>query len=147
MTHDDIRAAISANPLLLVRDGGGLPDTTATAAALSAGRARMGTVSVGDFASWAAATGMRAVIEDHATNAASPMRSVALALRDVLTGNIGGIRLDLPANVEMLAAWVSAGLLSAENRDALLALATTPDPVDEFEVRCAIYADDGTLKV
>lgn len=147
MTHEEIRAAIGANPSLLVLDGSGRPDTTATAVALSAGRTRLGTVSVGVFAIWAAETGMRAVIEDHATNAASPMRSVALALRDVLTGNIGGIRLDLPANIDTLAAWVSAGLLSAQHRDALLALATTPDPVPEFEVRCAIYADDGTLRV
>ena len=147
MTHEEIRAAIADNPSLLVLDGSGHPDTTATADALSAGRTRLGTVSVGDFASWAAATGMRAVIEDHAANAASPMRSIALALRDVLTGATGGIRLDLQTNVDMLAAWVSAGLLSTANRDALLALATTPDPVPEFEVRCAIYADDGTLRV
>lgn len=35
----------------------------------------------------------------------------------------------------------------AANRDALLALATADDPVTEFEVRCAIYADDGSLRI
>ena len=106
----------------------------AIATLLSAGRTKLGTVSVGDFASWAAATGMRAVIEDHATNTQSPLRSIALALRDVLGGNIGGIRLDLQGNVDMLAAWVSADLLSVENRDALLALASVDDPLTVDQV-------------
>lgn len=112
----------------------------AIAPVLSAGRSRVGTVSVGDLASWAAATGMRAAIEDHATNAASPLRPIALALRDVLVGGASGIRLDLPANAAMLGAWVSAGVLSAENRDALLALATTPDPVTDAQVQAALEA-------
>ena len=112
----------------------------AIAPVLSAGRSRVGTVSVGDLASWAAATGMRAAIEDHATNAASPLRSIALALRDVLVGGASGIQLDLPANAAMLGAWVSAGVLSAENRNALLALATTPDPVTDAQVQAALEA-------
>lgn len=112
----------------------------AIAPVLSAGRSRVGTVSVGDLASWAAATGMRAAIEDHATNAASPLRSIALALRDVLVGGASGIQLDLPANAAMLGAWVSAGVLSAENRDALLALATTPSPVTDAQVQTALEA-------
>ena len=110
----------------------------AIATLLSAGRTKLGTVSVGDFASWASATGMRSVIEDHATNTQSPLRSIALALRDVLGGNIGGIRLDLQGNVDMLAAWVSADLLSVENRDALLALASVDDPLTVDQVAQAL---------
>lgn len=112
----------------------------AIAPILSAGRARIGTVSVGNLASWAAATGMRAAIEDHALNAASPLRSIALSLRDVLVGGTDGIRLDLPANAAMLAAWVKAGVLSTENRDALLALATSADPVTDAQVQAAMEA-------
>lgn len=136
MTNDEIRSAIAANQTLqaLVAEG----RVADVAAALSAGRTRIGTVSVGDFASWAAATGMRAMIEDHAANSASPLRSIALALRDVLAGNIGGIRLDLQTNVDMLGAWVSAGLLSQDNRDAILALATLPDAVSANDVSDAL---------
>lgn len=136
MTPQAIRDAVAADPTLQVMASEGR--VADIAAALSAGRTRLGTVSVGDFASWAASIGMRAVIEDHAANVASPMRSVALALRDVLAGNIGGIRLDLPANVAMLAAWVAAGELSTANRDALLALATEPDPVPTNDVSEAL---------
>ena len=136
MTPQQIRDAIAADPALqALLEQGRIADL---AAALSAGRTRLGTVSVGDFASWAAATGMRAVIEDHAANAASPMRSIALALRDVLTGATGGIRLDLPANQQMLAAWVTAGELTAASRDALLALAQQDDPVTMTQVEIAL---------
>lgn len=136
MTPQQIRDAIAADPALqALAEQGRIADL---AAALSAGRTRLGTVSVGDFASWAAATGMRAVIEDHAANAASPMRSIALALRDVLTGATGGIRLDLPVNQQMLAAWVTAGELTTANRDALLALAQQDDPVNMTQVEIAL---------
>lgn len=136
MTPQQIRDAIAADPALqALAEQGRIADL---AAALSAGRTRLGTVSVVDFASWAAATGMRAVIEDHAANAASPMRSIALALRDVLTGATGGIRLDLPVNQQMLAAWVTAGELTTANRDALLALAQQDDPVNMTQVEIAL---------
>lgn len=136
MTPQQIRDAIAADPALqALAEQGRIADL---AAALSAGRTRLGTVSVGDFASWAAETGMRAVIEDHAANAASPMRSIALALRDVLTGATGGIRLDLPVNQQMLAAWVTAGELTTANRDALLALAQQDDPVNMTQVEIAL---------
>lgn len=147
MTHDEILAALAVDPALLVLDADGKLDTAATAAALSVGRVKVGTVSTALFASWAAATGMRAAIEDHALNVQSPLRSIALALRDVLVGGADGIRLDDAANVAMLGAWVTAGSLTAQNHDALLALATAPDPVNEFDVRCAIYAADGSLRI
>lgn len=110
----------------------------AIAALLSVGRTKLGTVSVGDFASWAAATGMRAVIEDHAANAQSPLRSIALALRDVLVGGTDGIRMDLPGNAAMLGAWVAAGELTTENRDALLAMALADDPLSAAQVSDAL---------
>lgn len=113
------------------------------AALLSTGRTQLGTVSVGDLASWAAVTDMRAVIEDHAVNAESPLRSIALALRDVLVGGASGVRLDLPANAAMLGAWVSAGLLSTENRDALFALASIPSPITVEQVSDALNKAGG----
>ena len=59
-------------------------------------------------------------------------------VRDVLTGATGGIRLDLPVNQQMLSEWVNAGLLSPENRDALLALAQQGDPVTMTQVEIAL---------
>lgn len=136
MTPQEIRDAIAADPELQALAAEGRVGDIA--AALSVGRSKLGTLSVGDFASWAAATGMRAVIEDHALNAQSPMRSVALALRDVLVGGTSGIRMDLPGNQAMLQAWVDAGELTTAARDDLLALASVPDPVTAAAVSDAL---------
>lgn len=136
MKQQQIRDAIAADPALQALEAQGR--VADIAAALSVGRTRLGTVSVGDFASWAAATGMRAVIEDHAVDLQSPMRSIALALRDVLNGATVGIRMDLAANQQMLDAWVASGALTVANRDALLTLATVPDPVATNDVSDAL---------
>jgi hypothetical protein len=42
---------------------------------------------------------------------------------------------------------VTAGLLTQDQGTALKALGLDPDPVSELDVRKAIFADDGTLKV
>lgn len=112
----------------------------AIAAIVSAGRVRVGTVSTAVFSSWAAKTGMRAVIEDKAVTAGDPLRSSALSLRDVCTGGASGIRLDYSDNQAMLAAWVALGALSTANRDSLLALATSADPVPVEAVVAALNA-------
>lgn len=81
-----------------------------------------GSVSRAQFAVWAA-SGPRAAIEDHATNAASALRASALSLRDFLLG-AGSTDLDLadPAVAQLLDAWVAASAITAEQRDALLAI-------------------------
>ena len=82
-----------------------------------------GTVSANDFAIWAASTGLRATIQDHAENPASPLRSIALTLLDLLQGNLDrALDFGNAANVAMLEAWVSAGAITATHRDELLAL-------------------------
>lgn len=154
MTPEQIRQAVSQSPELLAlarrtgADGQPQPDTEAIAAALSAGRVRYGVVTTPSLQVWVAATGMRAKIEDHATNPASGLRSIALTLRDLLQGGAnGGIHMDDPANRAMLDAWVNAGELTDAARQDLLRRAELPDPVAEFAVRQALLADDGTLTV
>lgn len=79
------------------------------------------TLSANDFAIWAASTGLRAVIEDHANNAQSPLRSIALTLLDLLKGNLErSLDFGIPANVTMLEAWVTAQAITANQRDELL---------------------------
>jgi hypothetical protein len=80
-------------------------------------------ISANDFAIWAASTGLRATIQDHAENPASPLRSIALTLLDLLQGNLDrALDFGNAANVAMLEAWVTATAITAAQRDELLAL-------------------------
>jgi hypothetical protein len=88
----------------------------------------VGEISRSDLATWAAATGMRAKIEDVSKDVQSPLRSSALAIIDVLKGASAGIDLSKPTNMGILDAWESATLLSAEDRAAFVALATHDTP-------------------
>ena len=106
----------------------------ALAASLSAGRSVQGIVPTPVFAAWCASTGLRAVIEDTSKSLTSPMRSAALVILDLLSWQSGGLDLSNSAmgrgNLAMLAAWVSAGVVSAAQNSALMALAATPAPID-----------------
>ena len=86
-----------------------------------------GSISVNKFAIWCAETGMRAAIADQAANSASPLRSIALTLLDLLQGNLTPASLDLsiPQNTEMLHAWVLAGLLTTVQEQELITLSQT----------------------
>ena len=104
------------------------------AASLSVGRTVPGSVSTPVFAAWCSATGLRAVIEDASSNPTSPMRSGALAVRDLLSWATGALDLSMSAmgrgNLSMLGAWVSAGIVTPAQRDSLIGLAATPAPLD-----------------
>lgn len=79
------------------------------------------------LASWAAKTGMRAVIEDESADKTSPLRSSALAMLDLLRGNIPtGLNMAYPDNLNMLAAWVQLGKMSQPVCDSLIAIGTYP---------------------
>lgn len=95
-----------------------------------------------DFAIWAASTGMRATIQDHADNVASPLRSIALSLLDVLRGAAESIDFSLASNTSMLDAWVLAGALSVANKDSLLALSSTSVSLAEQSLGQTISAAD-----
>ena len=59
----------------------------------------------------------------------------------------GRLRLDVVAQAGMLQPLVTGGLLTQVQLDALVARAKEPAPVAEYDVRMAIYNDDGSLKV
>ena len=106
----------------------------ALATSLSVGRTVQGSVLTPVFAAWLSGTGLRATVEDLSKNVVSPMRSGALAILDLLSWQSGG--LDLSAsrmgqgNIAMLAAWVSAGIVTAAQSSALTALAAVPASLD-----------------
>lgn len=134
---DEIKAKCSSELL-----AGG--DVHAIANAVSVGRVRVGQVDRADFAMWAAVNGMRSKIEDHAANSQSPLRDAALACRDLIQGAANSIDFSLTPNQTMLGAWVQVGALTQAQADTLLALATRPAPITEFNVRCTLWSTDGT---
>ena len=134
---EEIRAKCSSE--LLARG-----DVHAIANTASIGRVRVGQVDRADFAMWAAVNGMRSKIEDHAANSQSPLRDAALACRDLIQGAANSIDFSLTPNQTMLGAWVQVGALTQAQADTLLALATRPAPITEFDVRCTLWAADGT---
>lgn len=136
MTHDEIRAAIAADPALQAL----VPDTQALAAALSAGRVRYVETNVG----------VGTIIEVLGLATANPVLDAIYASPDYRHVkpllDQGRLRLDSEFVRGALQAMVPA-LLTQAQRDALVARAAVADPVSEYEVRCAIYADDGSLRV
>ncbi|MDE2354804.1 MAG: hypothetical protein KGL17_07250 [Betaproteobacteria bacterium] len=152
MTAAQIVAAVKASPTLSALAHQTPPATAAIAAALTATLPPVvGSVSVPVFAAWCASTGLRAVIEEDSNNSASPLRSAALAIKDLLAWQSGSLDLGSAplgvGNVAMLQQWVTAGAISQAQHDALVALASTPDSVSEYEVRAAISDINGILLV
>jgi hypothetical protein len=105
-----------------------------------------GYVSREAFATWAAKTGMRAKIEDHALTAGHPLRSISLALIDVLRSPTVGIDFAVQDNRDMLDVWVDFGELSAADAGDLLELSSKEVKVTAQQVADAIYNPDGSLK-
>ena len=137
MTPDEIRAAISADPALQAL----VPDTQAIADALSAGRTRWKPTDIG----------VGTVIEVLGLAAANPVLDALYASPDYRHVKPlleqGRLRLDSVAQAGMLQPLVTSELLTQAQLDALVARAKEPAPVDEYDVRMAIYNDDGSLKV
>ncbi len=110
---------------------------------ISLGRVTFGKVDRNEFVTWAAQYGMLSKIEDHSVNVSSPLRDAALACRTVVMGAVDSINFSRPANRYMLSAWVVAGALDQDKADELLATATFPDPITEFDVRCTLWDING----
>lgn len=140
MTSAQILAAIAASPALQTLATA--RNDAAIAAQLSVGRTATGSVPVPTFAAWCASTGLRAVIEDASNNAASPLRSASLAIKDLLAWQSGALDLSSDpvgtGNLAMLQAWVTAGAITQAQHDALIALASQPDPVTVDQVSRAL---------
>lgn len=137
MTHDEIRAAIAADPALQAL----VPDTQAIAAALSVGRTRWKHTEIG----------VGTIIEVLGLAAANPVLDALYASPDYRhikpLLDQGRLRLDAVAQAGMLQPLVTGELLTQAQLDALVARAKEPAPVAEYDVRMAIYNDDGSLKV
>lgn len=137
MTADEIRAAIAADPALQAL----VPDTQAIADALSVGCTRWKHTEIG------AGT----IIEVLGLAAANPVLDALYASPDYRHVkpllDQGRLRLDVVAQAGMLQPLVTGELLTQAQLDALVARAKEPAPVDEYDVRVAIYNDDGSLKV
>ena len=137
MTADEIRAAIAADPALQAL----VPDTQAIADALSVGRTRWKHTEIG----------VGTVIEVLGLAVANPVLDALYAAPDYRHVkpllDQGRLRLDSVAQVGMLQPLVTGGLLTQAQLDALVARAKEPAPVAEYDVRMAIYNDDGSLKV
>ena len=107
---------------------------SALAASLSAGRTVQGRVATAVLAAWLSKTGLRATIEDLSKNITSPYRSGGLTILDLLSRESAGIDFGASVmgqgNLAMLAAWVSAGIITQAQSDALTALAASPAPID-----------------
>lgn len=120
-------------PLIAAQDFAG------AAALLSENRVRRGAVSRNNFAVWCGETGMRAVIEAHAANPDSPLRSIALLCRDLLQGGPDVLDFSLPGNVAMLTAWVQANVgLDQSQADALVTLGDVQEVVTRGQVAHAL---------
>lgn len=136
MTHDEIRAAIAADEVLQAL----VPDTVALATALSAGRTRFAHTEIG----------VGTIIEVLGLTTANAVLDVIYSTQDYRHVkpllDQGRLRLDSPFVRATLQAMVPA-LLTQVQCDDLLARAQVPDPIGEFDVRCAIFNDDGTLRV
>lgn len=136
MTHDDIRAVIAASPALLAL----VPNTEALAAAISEGRTRVASTLGGvGLVMEALGPDVGAQVLDgldalKATNSAVKWAWVLI--------NRGELDFGSSATRAMITA-----LMDEPVRSALLSIGEAPDPISEYDVRCAIYADDGTLRV
>lgn len=73
---------------------------------------------------WGASTGMLAVIQDESVLSGSPLRSSALALMFCMRGSVPSIDFGDAKIIAMLDAWEASGKCSADNKAALLELAT-----------------------
>lgn len=143
MTAEEIRAAIAADPELqaLVALQALVPASQAIADALSVGRTRWKHTEIG----------VGTIIEVLGLAAANPVLDALYASQDYRHVkpllDQGRLRLDVVAQSGMLQPLVTGGLLTQAQLDALVARAKEPAPVSEYDVRVAIYNDDGSLKV
>lgn len=115
------------------------------ASILSMGRNYRGFIAKAVFLRWTARTGVRAAIEDHATNVNSPLRATALSLRDFLWSDLTHIDFAMAENVTMLQAWVTANAITQAHADELLAMATYADPIHYSAVSDALNKAEGRL--
>lgn len=136
MTPAQILETIRATPALLAL----VPNTQAIAEAMSVGRTKKIPTEVGNGT-------ILEVLGFQMGNALLDVINTAPDFRYVKPlVEQGRLRLDSPLTEAALTSLVPAVLTEA-GKNALIAKCVVPDPVDEFDVRVAIFNDDGSLKV
>lgn len=150
MTSDEIRAAIKARP-----DLAGITNSEVLAAALSVGRTQVRPrtmVSARGLAEHLGPLAAEVVLMklESARDAmlASPDQQQqvlgSLLRRQLRFLELDGLDFGAPALRSMLDQFVALNILSADEVEALKRIALVPDPVTEYEVRVALWHDDGT---
>lgn len=166
LTRAEIQALILATPAAMAlldavrSDPAPVPDTVAIAEAISAGRTRTESRLIGD-GEVSLALGVPAgplfvmSLEDAASDASRPGPGAASeeielfatarqAWRSLQKGAFDIGDSSVRAAIDLFV----GALLNANQAASLKALSPEiPDPVPEFDVRCAILADDGSLLV
>ena len=137
MEANEILEAIRASESLQAL----VPDTFALAAALSVGRTKPSKYPIGngDVIETIGLDAANVLLD--AVNATSSYRYVVHLLTD------GKLDSSSALFVQAIGLLVAGGVLSQENGDKLIALGKTADVVDEYDVRCAIFNDDGSLAI
>jgi hypothetical protein len=153
MTHEEIRTAIKNTPALKAL----VPNTTAIAEALSANRTKLGErliterrimsalgIEAGEaFLSALEAFGVATLAADHPLKAAQPGLKRVLAWLKTDQG----IDVGDPLAQQMLTVLAQLNIVDTASANTVKALARVADPVAEFDVRLAVFADNGTLLV
>ena len=113
-----------------------------------------GLVAISDFMKWTGSSGLRAVIDDVSIDKTSPLRSIALILKDAI-GTKTPIDLSSPINQVMMAAWVTVGAITEYQQQELFNLSTrliskaeeAGIDVTALDIRREIWNDDGSRKL
>ncbi len=134
----------AADPTLAAALAAG--DDVAAATRLSQLLTEIVPVPLNVLAAWAAQTGVRARLQDHADNVASPLRSIALTALDLLSGSMAE-SYDTQVYGGLLDALQSGGVIGTNERAALTMLATHPRDVSANDVAAAVRNGDGSSKL
>lgn len=142
MTPSEIRTAISADPAILAL----VPDTQAIADALSTGRTKVDKLTAHDIRQYLMLVDLLLPIEA-ATTPACKATTHALDVFPVFDLTNPMILGKFTQVMDELVADELVPDFTEEHKQTILSLAVIADPVSEFDVRKAIFADDGNLLV
>lgn len=143
LTTADVQAHVADATLAAALAAG---DDIAAASRLSELLTETVPVPLNKLAAWAAATGVRARLQDAANDPAHAQRSIALTALDLLRGSMSG-SYDTVIYGDLLDALATGGIILPADRAALDALATQPRTITPNDVARAIRNDDGSSKL
>lgn len=134
MTPAEIRAAIAASPALQALGH----DTQAIADALSVGRTRSQEVEAWRAKKLLIKAGKWRGIAAAAADPANPATNAAYAAMALAESASMQIDFCDPVSSALMGGLIAAGLITAAERDALVALSTVADPVTHTQVGAAL---------